>query len=258
MRSIVCLLFTLCVSVCSLVQGAEVLTVGKRQRAILVSRDLAKQWQVGDSVCVIQRERTIACGKVLKHGSSGSIIKIERRKGDIEIGSKVELASGRSLAMLEESPKIAQHTSQVEFQKRLNVSAGMNVTAPFAHVQLAISDWTIGIMPTYASMKSSSGSITGMGGLLTASYYPNQLYKGLWLMAGAGYYSFALTIDDLEERGGTLAVAGAVGWRFLLNSGLNVGLGVGGQFLTSRSTATLSAEFSGFLPAALLDIGFLF
>jgi hypothetical protein len=140
-----------------------------------------------------------------------------------------------------------------------NILAGLDYIFPNVQYQQSVSNhFAVGITAMYMSAPIGSGSLSALGGYLTLNYYSQKSFTGIWAQFGAGYYSESLTLNGNSDSLSTPAAIAVVGWRFLWDSGLNFGFGVGAQYLTQAKTANVDLGFSGLLPVISMDLGFAF
>jgi hypothetical protein len=200
------------------------------------------------------------CGQVIKVMSRGLIFSAASAKHDLSAGETVTLRRGgggssRRVASTEESYTEAPSRSRGEISNDFVV--GANLLQPFLRYEHSLGrNFSIGLMPIYLDYSADSGTLNGFGGYLTLSYYFSQAFRGFWLMAGGGFYKFTASLSSTSESGSTPGVLAALGYRWLLRSGLNVSLGVGMQYLANPQTPSL--QFTSLFPAAMLDIGYAF
>lgn len=276
------LAFILCCLHVANLFAAEVLRVGKDQVNIAVTHDEFRKWRVDERVCVYgsdSPDQKIVCGTVLKTTPKGAIVHLENKSNDVSAGNLIkgadetaapQPASSRkpAAALLSSLPR-SEHARPYRFQ----VGGGGGITAsspfPFPQFQLTLQytlkpKFALGVSPIYFSAPSATGlsRISALGSFVTLNYYRSEYFRGMWIQGGAGFAmitaSDSSTIPTVASETG-LAFGGiaTVGWRGYWDIGMNVGIAVGAEYLTSP-TFTNYVGSAGFIPLVLLDVGFNF
>lgn len=254
--------------------GAQVLKIAASRKMMAITGVNPGAWAVNDSACIERDVANRVCGQVVKVLPRGVIMAVSTANHDLRTGDNVALRkSGGSTGVTTRSVASPSYepTNTTSYGarrgntgRRNDVTLGVELIQPTVHYQRALGEhFSIGLMPIYMSFSSVDGTLKGFGGILTFNYYSKQPFKGWWFLLGAGYYSFSATLNGTSltaatsESGSTISVLGHFGYRFLFgNSGWNLGLGGGVQYLANPQTASL--QFSSILPAAALDIGYAF
>lgn len=140
-----------------------------------------------------------------------------------------------------------------------NFSFGLNYIFPNIQYQQALTqNFTTGVMPIFVNAPVGNGDIRGPGVYLTFTRYDIEPYHGTFLQLGVGYYAMTATVNSVEESFYSPAFMAVVGWRWFWPSGVNFAFGIGAQYLMKAKPDTLVLDFSGVLPALVLDLGFAF
>lgn len=142
------------------------------------------------------------------------------------------------------------------------IAAGTDLLYPALDLEHAIGrNVALGLLPVYVRGKGGSGTLSGFGGLLTASWYPTRAFDGFWLLAGAGAQRFTATVP---ASGGTFlrddvtapAFLGAVGWRWTTSGGLSASIAGGSRFVIAAPVLKSQIGFSQVQPTVILQLGF--
>jgi hypothetical protein len=148
--------------------------------------------------------------------------------------------------------------SHVEKSGIGNLSLGVNYVFPVLDYQfLALRHWTVGITAMFFDYVASPGEILrGGGGFITLNYYGKGPFDGLWLQGGPGVHGLTLTDGVTNEYMVVPAVLAQVGYRWRVSPEVNVGVGVGGQYLIAFQPKRFVTDFRGLLPALTFELGF--
>jgi len=244
--------------------AAEVLEVGKnaRQLAISQSKD-TRSFAPRDYLCVWHSDEPVACGTVIEVLPKGAVLRLDYAKEPIRKGDKVYFAGTRhpAFATTEEEKVIEAEEAPKPWKRKypFDLTAGMvltsNYTFPLVLFQGLVSPhWTVGLGAQYVSQAPSN--VKGYGGMLTANYYGSRYFRGVWLQMGAGLFFLSP-----YSGGSTVSVASGlatVGVRLKIVGKLNLGLGVGGQYISQSSTATARVPGSSLQALGTADLGFNF
>ncbi len=139
-----------------------------------------------------------------------------------------------------------------------NLSLGINYIFPQLHFEYKMSEhFSLGINSLLVNYQTSIGNnLKGYGGLLTLNFYSSELFDGIWMQTALGIFqmnaSNSISTEQLTLPGGSVLL----GWHWKWDSGLNFGLGAGGQYILNAKPSNFDLGFSGFWPAAVLEIGF--
>lgn len=140
-----------------------------------------------------------------------------------------------------------------------NVTLGVTYIFPMAQYQQALNDnFTAGVMASILSTPVSNGSLSGVGGYFTLNAYSIEPFHGAYVQLGVGIYSLDGNVNNQNTNYASLAGIGNVGWRWLWESGLNFGFGVGVQYLFQPKPSGNALDFGGLLPSVAMDLGFAF
>lgn len=135
-------------------------------------------------------------------------------------------------------------------------TAGFNHLYPLLHFQFAIADRVaLGIEPYFFSSSVEDASVQGLGGFLTFNYYGQAAYRGLWAHVGFGGLRFSANVPGSQESAFVLSAIGTVGWRQRWDLGINVGAGLGIQYVFTPNLNLVNVEFRGVQPLFVVDFG---
>lgn len=297
-RQLVCLVLLCALALTRTLVGAEVVKVGEDYKFVTVSHDPAREWQVNDQVCVIEKtnEEIKACGLVMRSVMKGALVRFTVRLGEIKVGDLAQwvivpwMKSPKERELARKSGKVPfRHSFVLDLhQKALNreviyvkgldiveqetfweleehatntysITGGFNFLYPIIHGQKAVGKhFTLGLMGTYLSHDIHQVKTTSFGGLLTLSYYGKEPFRGLWFQVGAGPLYSSLDYLGQTGNGFFLTVMMSVGWRWFLGEHINSGLGVGGMYCFMRSNSFIPFDNIFLLPTVIIDIGFTF
>ncbi len=232
-------------------------THARRVQREVVKITSGKQWRVNDSVCFHRSDKIIACGKVI--GNSSYLVSI-RSPALTE-----RVSSGETLYVFGAGPGrqpssygdryVVKRTVPL-FHRSLSFGGygGDGFFLPALHFQLSLGrGLAIGLMPAFYRPATDSSIL---GSFATLEFYlSGNTFSGINLSFGAGIYSFQ--DSNLPAKWVPTAQA-TLGYRFLARGGINLGLGVGGQYVDSESKFLRGTRTSIFQPLAKADIGFSF
>ncbi len=242
------------------------LEVGANPRQVAISQSAdTRSFVPRDYLCVWHRDEEIACGVVIEVLPKGAVLRLDYAKERIRQGDRVYFAGSRypAFASRAEEAVIEEEAVSRPWKRKypFDLSVGYLVTQPFTFPQLhfqgmVATHWAVGIAGQSIAQNNAFLSAKGYGALLTVNYYGSRYYRGFWLQTSAGL----LFLKNFANTGSTTTAPfalGTLGVRFGLWRGINIGLGVGGQYLPNpNSSLTFSARPFQFLGTG--DIGFNF
>lgn len=250
----VCLLASSCPALAS-----QVLLVTKTQKLIAVSHEPDREWGLNDEICVYQDAREVACGRVVKVRDKAAIVRLDQKEASIAKGDSVRSRIMESNEKRENEFFLRSDVDPYEWFNLRNASIGMNWLSATFHLQQAIaSNFSVGLEPVYIlNQNAGNGKLEGMGILLTMNFYEDYMYNGFWAQAGGGWYFINGILGDAREEVRSVVFSLTAGWRWRFANNLNAGVAFGAQYLL-KSPAEFDLGFSGFLPSAVVDFGFVF
>lgn len=134
---------------------------------------------------------------------------------------------------------------------------GINYIFPYFQSLWRVGEgFAVGGQFLYMNYPLSNGSLKGWGWLLGMHYFGTTTFHGLWAELSVGTYKLTGEESGVEESKTPLALTGTLGWRWLWDSGLSMGFGVGFNAFFGTRFQNLNLDFSGLLPAILMDVGF--
>jgi len=211
------------------------------------------EMRINDQVCLYQATTLLGCGVVNALTSQTAGIRITQRKvTSFYAGAQVIVRRNtRTVATTESvSETLAEPNKRQIVDLALGMSAGLNYFYPMLHLQLAVTrDFSIGLMPAFASYSQGTNSVQLLGGYVTGTYYHSHYaFKGLNFEGGLGFFKITAT-SGTTETASPFAAKFTVGWRgrALIGVPLDLGLAAGAQYIF-LATAPLSISFNGILP----------
>lgn len=163
---------------------------------------------------------------------------------------------GKEDLMIETERRILDYDSNFDHHLMSNITAGVNYIFPTVSYQQSLFDnIVLGLTPTLVNTPSGNGTVTGFGMYVSMNHYGIEAFHGDWIQLGAGFMKLSSGTADWT----TPAIMATAGWRWYWEGGLNFGLGLGMQYmLTSKPPEASNVDFSGLLPALILDLGYAF
>jgi len=251
--------------------AAEVLRVGKDSTNIAISHDAVRQWNPQDRVCILQRAREVACGVVVKSTSKGAIVRLDQPNYDVTAGDKVMskftpggVTGVPSAPKTQGAPLLNSVSDSADSEVHLfNVTGGVNVGTSFFYpvlgFQMAVYPTiSVGVTGFFLTASQDPVYLTAFGGYATVSYYSQEYFRGLWVQGGIGVTAFSITGGLEDESAAALTGLVTAGWRGYWDLGLNIGAGVGLQYMFDPEFTTIEATSTGIKPMITVDIGFNF
>lgn len=248
--------------------GAEVLRVGSSQTIIAISQDNIRPWKVNDPICVMQEQQEIVCGNVMKISSQMAIVKLAQASDMVARGQKVRLGISSQPVAQNRKPAATQLLQSVERDKETrtlyhNLSGGFSVGNgfyfPLLHFQrLFTPSLAFGIMPSYFSVSTGSGSLSALGGMATLNYYGHEFFRGLWIQTGLGLSFFSANTGTIEQQATVFNSLLTGGWRGYWDLGFNIGVCGGFQYLKDPNFGGIKLSGAGVQPLVMVDVGFNF
>jgi hypothetical protein len=260
-------LFVLLIICSPMGYAARVLRVLPGQTAFAISHDFNRTWSANDVVCVVRGTRELACGYVVKVGPRGALVKVNTRTGDIAPGDTVRISSA---AKLQRGPSSVANTSYgvsktTPDYSDINLTAGVivgsNYLVPVIHFDVAVANhFTLGLFGGYSTSTdpTTSTSLNMIPIVASFAYYSDFAYSGFWAQLGLGIHLLSASSPGLNESAKSPTGIGTVGWRFHFRNGINLGLAVGGEYISLPTFQSLSFNFHNPQGVAMIDVGFNF
>lgn len=232
-----------------------------------------------DAALVALYYRDVEAIPTRKHGENGDwMVQVDFKPVKLPLGSGVERAGfGESAApkgapdakaAAAREPASAPSSSlaaatdpeeRIEVDRWNAVTAGMHFIFPTVHFRHMVTPhFASGIQGSYLTYPVGSATLSGLGGLLSFSYFRDGPLSGLWVEVAAGAYDLSVSLGAQEESTTTFSATLAAGWRWRWRSGLTYGLGIGAQALLGSRTALLTEPIPALLPLLVMDFGFSF
>lgn len=242
--------------------AAEVERVDKNGSVVFLKNFNAREWKVGDPVCVFQKGSLAGCGTLAGLTPTAGVVRLSETKLALILGDSIEVRRNARLPATTESVResIADHRSAT-FDVALGLNAGFTYYYPMAHIQLALSrNFSIGLLPVFASYSGTNRSTSFVGGYLTGTYYyTHYAFKGVFFEGGAGLVSIKANSGSVSGESSPFGVRALVGWRgrALWDIGLDIGVGAGIQYVF-LDQSVVDTSFKGFLPLAQVTLAYSF
>lgn len=246
---------------------AQVLKFDKRRHRASISDDPYHTWQRKDSVCIFRGTRAMACGKVIAVGIKGAVVQITQHtsQGAVKPGDEARYYEPEKKMPEITDEELASETLMEGKPYSYNIDVGYNLSLNIMHPIVGFywcvaPEIAVGLMPTYISKTGTTvdSKLSGFGGMLTASYFGDEYFRGLWLMLGSGFYHLSATNGTLTEATNYPVVQFTVGWREDWAHGLNVAAALGGRFLSPLSADMPEISYPSLAPIALIQVGISF
>ena len=235
-----------------------------------VSKDAKKEWLVNDRICFrrldhrgrdINLREILACGQVLDILEEDFLVHVTSRNIKLKAGQKLKAwkPGGKTYERTAQFAKRTLSTSLPDPLEQRVISLGVQFMAPFLHIEQGITDrLMVGFQTSFNSQKAGLGTVRGFAYHLTASYYIDELLQGPFVLFGAGFffYSGKVNLNDVSKISPSVHLS--VGWRFLLADRFSIGLTAGGQYILNHTFSQFLLDWSGFIPVALVQIGYKF
>lgn len=265
--------------------AAEVVQIGNSNSVAAVSHDPFRRWEMGDSVCVYQGGRELSCGNIVKVTDSAGILRLQSPNSMVKKGLIVRLSKSAvakplpaetsfntfekrpnpntpytpqrkpSALLLQSVPK-EKEASNLYHNLSGGFSVGNGFYFPLIHFQRAVNPQiALGIMPSYFSVATGSGTLSALALTATANYYGHDFFRGLWLQGGLGASFLSTTNAGVEQQATSFMTILTVGWRGYWDLGLNIGVCGGIQYLNDPNFNNVRLSGSGLQPLALIDVG---
>lgn len=237
--------------------------VDKRRNRVSVTDDSLHAWTKKDSVCIYRHTRAIACGKVIALGISGAVIQLtQHHAAAIKPGDEARyFEPDKKMPDISDEQLLAENILDAK-PYTYNLVAGYHLSIdlmfPMLHFYYSVApNVAIGINPAYIKKTGSiAGSeIKGFGGMLTAHYFSDEFFRGLWLQLGSGFYHLTAKNATTEETGNFPIVEFTVGWREDWAHGLNIAAAIGGRFLSGLTKTIPEVNYPSLHPIAIVEVG---
>ncbi len=241
--------------------ASEVLAVSGGRKNIAVAHDPKSPWVTRDRACVVQNQTDVVCGTVTKTTVKGAIVALDTTFDGVSIGDLVRKIGGGRRPTAETVETFNSHQTKTTFDLTLGMGVGLSFFYPMLHLQVALSPhFTLGVQPLYYKASGGNTAVSAFGGMLTANYYKDPYYNGLWICGGVGTSS--VSVEDLSlglsEKANSMLGMLTVGWRGRWASGWNAGIAGGIQYLGDPAFTTIVIKSAGVQPLLTLDFGYNF
>jgi len=243
-----------------LLLGAEVLRVSNNLTMIAITHDLTRRWQVKDRVCVLQNNKEIDCGVVVKTKENFSIVKLKTGSSIIARGDKVILEARYQKPAELIQPESLQNNPITESSSfhllSTGGSLGPGIFYPYLHLQRIVDpEFAIGVMPSYLNITTSSKKLSSISVLLTVAYFPEKFFKGFFAEVAAGLAFMSTSSGTLEQQAASFQSLVTGGYRIKTDFGVAFGGALGVQYLHDPEFSGLTLKGVGVKPIVVLDVG---
>lgn len=237
--------------------------VDKRRNRVSITDDSYHTWAKKDSVCVYRQTRAIACGKVIALGISGAVIQLtQHHAAAIKPGDEARyFEPDKKMPEISDDQLMAENILDAK-PYQYNIVAGYNISIdlmyPMLHFYYSVApNVAIGLNPVYIKKTGSvvGSELKGFGGMLTAHYFSDEYFRGLWLQLGSGFYHLTGKNATIEESSNFPIVQFTVGWREDWAHGLNIAAAVGGRFLSPLTKSIPEVQYPSLHPLAVVEVG---
>lgn len=253
-------LWFLTLTLANLLWGAEVLRVSSNLRMVAISHDITRRWQVQDRVCVLQNNKEIDCGVVVKTKENFSIVKLKTGSSQIARGDKVisDVKYQKPAELIQPENFQNNPLSDSSSFHLLSVggSLGPGIFYPYLHFQRIIDpEFAVGVMPSYLNITTSSKKLSSISVMLTAAYFPQKFFKDFFAQGAAGLSFMTTSSGTLEQQATSLHALILGGYKIKTDFGLVFGGAAGLQYLNDPEFSGLTLKGVGFKPIIVFDIG---
>jgi hypothetical protein len=244
--------------------AAEINRIESNGNIVWVGNLLTANLQMNDSVCFYQGNGILGCGIVTGFANNSVAVKLTEKKRVMNQGDQVSIRKNiRTPATTETvSEKFNDSEKRYTGDAAIGMSAGHNYFYPMAHFQLAVTrQFSLGIMPVFASYSQNDSSVNFYGAFATATYYHSHYaFKGFNFEAGLGYFHLGAKATNIaEETVNPVSLKLTAGWRgrALWGMPLDLGAAVGGQYVF-LDTTPLDVSYKKLLPMLTVFIAYAF
>lgn len=240
--------------------GAEVLKVSSNAKLLAVSHDLTRRWQVNDKLCVMKNDKPEVCGTVIKVKEKFCILKLKKENNLIARGDKVVFEVSEKKAVILVQPEVVSSVPAVLSDPfhllSIGGAVGLQIIYPSLHFQRIIEPvFSLGFMPSYLNIQSSTKTLTSVSLLATFNFYPKEFFKEFWIMAAGGIAIMSTVSGGVEQQAAPFQSLLTIGYRFKLNQQFVIGVAGGVQYLKDPKFVGLDLNGTGFQPLGLADFG---
>ena len=242
-------------------QAGEIQRIGPQKGFVTISSETPGEFDVNDYVCLTRDRRAVACGQVIRPLEKALLLAISGQSQGLQVGQLVEINKMKNApAGRSETLEIVQAAPDPAFENK-NLGLGINLGFIQVHFSQALTpNFALGLLLRTGSAGAGSGTISGYGLGGTVSYHYNGPYKtGPWGSSGLVIDLLTATKDTQTEKTGSMLLYGVGGYRYSFENSISVAGGFGLQFyLNGNLTTTFDLQFSGILPAIVLEAGYTF
>lgn len=240
-------------------EAAVVLKATSSGKFVAITQDTPNPWVQGDRVCLQQKGAPTTCGSVVKAAAKGAVVRLDSPAESIPPGTQVKRANTE---LPQEAPASDTSAKPQSDPTLLNLTAGVDVGTnffiPTFGLHFAFSrHFALATKFNFFSYTASPYSLSSLSTLLAFNYYSHDYFKGFWVQLAGGLNFFKLT-GGTPQSPEALQLLGTVGWRFKWPFGLNIGVGVGGQYIADPNFKVVTVNGLGFAPVGEIDLGLCF
>jgi len=245
--------------------AAEILLVAQDGRNIAITHEDSRKWNVDETACVMRSGKQISCGKITKVSHKGAIVELDHAPEDLMVGETVQPRSNlRSPAAQITTERVYGGESYL-FDISGGLALNYNFFYPLLHVQIALSpNVALGIEPIFYKAASATTALSGLGGYATLNIYSQNYFRGFWVQLAGGMLQLNAETTDATltiptDTAKTMIGMVTLGWRGYWDLGLNVGIGLGAQYIAQPEFQVLQVDqHTPIQPIMVMDVGFNF
>ena len=255
-------LFSLIALICSPVYASMVVKVAANNKAIAISQDSRKPYNLRDYVCVFKGGSQLVCGTVLKVTRTLALVKLDTANSEIGRGDLVRISSPHrrpAATLMDTEPTSSPGDGQRHHDISGGVSAGTNYFFPMVEFEWAFSPHlALGVRPLYFSSSTQGASVSALAGMVSLDWYSKGYFSGIWGEVAAGAYSFSASDAGIQESKVSPAFTATIGYKYRHHSGFNAGLGAGMQFISDPQLTTVVVNAANLQALVLFTLGYAF
>jgi hypothetical protein len=222
----------------ALAASPKVMKVSSSQKFVAISQIESEPWKVDDDVCFYKKSKEVACGKISKSLKTSAVVEIKSASDKIDESCEIKSSSRKLASQVEESVQVGP-------KYRNEVGGGLigavSLYFPMISYQHGFGrHWALGVLPSFLNVSTSSTiSLFSVAAMATFNYYFKEGYRGVWLQAGAGphFYMIKSTSPAASENKMAFTGLATVGWKGSWDLGLNIGVAIGGIYISSPTVA---------------------
>lgn len=242
-------------------QKLRVLKVSNSQKFVAISQLENDTWKIDEEVCFFKKSKEVACGKISKSLKSTAVVEVSRSKEPIDEFCEIRSSTRKLASSIEESAD-GVHKPLYRNEIGGGLIGAISLYFPMITYQHGFGrHWALGLSPSFLNVSTSSTiSLFSVAALATFNYYFKDDYRGIWIQAGAGPHFYMIKSTSPAATENKIAVTGiaTLGWKGSWDLGLNIGVAIGGIYISSPVSTIATISFLSVQPVGLVNIGFNF